>query len=97
VKNRKKIGLDFEIDKLTNSIENAISGEVFETLVVHIKEIKKIKKTDWVFNWHNEIKDKSKSVFALTTIHNQSIIQGLVSVTDKKDHIFMGFDRERYI
>ncbi len=89
MKNRKKIGLDFEIDKLTNSIENAISGEVFETLVVHIKEIKKIKKTDWVFNWHNEIKDKSKSVFALTTIHNQSIIQGLVSVTDKKDHIFM--------
>ena len=28
--------LDFEVDKLTNSIENAISGEVFETEITRI-------------------------------------------------------------
>jgi len=34
---KKIIYLDFEVDKLTNSIENRISGEVFDTLVVKIK------------------------------------------------------------
>jgi hypothetical protein len=89
VKKANLIHLDFEVDKLTNSIENAISGEVFETLIFHIKETKKIKKTDWVFNWHTEIKDKSRSVYGLTTINNPNIIQGLISLTDKGDHIFM--------
>ena len=44
---------------------------------------------NWVFEWHSEIKSNSKSVFCLTTLNNQKIIQGLISITDKGDHIFM--------
>jgi len=48
VKKSEEIQLDFEIDKLTNSIENAISGEVFDTFISKIAETRKIKKSDWV-------------------------------------------------
>jgi hypothetical protein len=33
VKKRKQIALDFEIDRLTNSIQNTISGDSFQTEV----------------------------------------------------------------
>lgn len=89
MKKSKELELDFEIDKLTNSIENAISGEVFDTLVSQIVDTKKIKRADWTFNWQSEIKDKSKVVFGLTTLNNQDIIHGLISLIDKGDHIFM--------
>ena len=54
--------MDFEVDKLTNSIENTISGEVFDTLVVKLKPTdgKEIKKGDWTFNWRNELKDEKR-------------------------------------
>jgi len=81
---QEKIALDFEIDKLTNSIENSISGEIFETVVSQVTHMKEVKKTTWVFNWETEIKNKSKAVFKLTTI-----IHGLISLTGKGDHIFM--------
>jgi hypothetical protein len=48
VKKLEEIQLDFEIDKLTNSIENAISGEVFDKFISKIAETRKIKKSDWV-------------------------------------------------
>lgn len=89
MKKRKEIELDFEIDKLTNSIQNAISGEVFDTLVSQVTDFKKISKVDWSFNWQTEIKDKSRSVFKLTTLNNLTVIHGLISFTDKGDHIFM--------
>jgi hypothetical protein len=38
LKKPKEIELDFEIDKLTNSIENAISGEVFDTLISQVTD-----------------------------------------------------------
>lgn len=83
--------LDFEIDKLTNSIENAISGEVFDTLIIKLKstDAKYILKSEWAFNWINELKEKNKKVYKLTTINNQTIIHGLISFSDKGDHIFM--------
>jgi hypothetical protein len=34
VKNEGKILVDIEIDKLTNSIENTVSGDVFDTDVL---------------------------------------------------------------
>ena len=83
--------LDFEIDKLTNSIENVISGEVFDTAItqLHTTDHLQIKKADWIFNWQNELKDTTKKVYKLTTINNPKIIHGLTSLTDKSDHIFM--------
>lgn len=83
--------LDFVTDKLTNSIENTTTREVFDTEVVQltIKELKQINKTDWQFEWAKEIKDKTKEVYKLTTANNPNIIQGLISIEDKQDHIFM--------
>jgi hypothetical protein len=91
VKKRINIGLDFIIDKLTNSILNTSTGEVFDTEIVKLKasDMKQIKETGWQFKWHNELKDKSKEVFKLTTVNNPTIIQGLLSIEDKNDHIFM--------
>lgn len=84
-------GLDFIIDKLTNSIENTLTGEVFDTEIVRLTNIatEQIKKSNWQFNWHKELKDKTKEVYKLTTVNNPTIIQGLLSVEDKQDHIFM--------
>jgi len=33
VEKDKKVGLDFEVDKLTNSIENIVTGDSFPTEV----------------------------------------------------------------
>ena len=86
-----KIGLDFIIDKLTNSIENSSTGEVFNTEIVKLTahDKKEILKLEWQFDWHKEFKDKTKEIFKLTTVNNPTIIQGLVSIEDKQDHIFM--------
>ena len=50
--------LDFVIDKLTNSIENTSTGEVFDTEVVRLtlKDVNQIRKADWQFDWAKEIK-----------------------------------------
>nr|WP_299422684.1 hypothetical protein [uncultured Emticicia sp.] len=49
-------GIDIEIDKLTNSIVNRVSGDVFDTEVKEMtaKDWKTLKKKDWVFDWKKE-------------------------------------------
>jgi hypothetical protein len=83
--------LDFWVDKLTNSIENTISGEVFDTAVslLSSNDSKGFKPKGWAFDWHAEIKAQDRQVYKLTTVQNPGIIQGLISLTDKGDHIFM--------
>ena len=83
--------LDFEIDKLTNSIENTLTGEVFDTEIEKIswENRRLIKKSEWVFDWHLELKAPDKEVYKLTTIINSGIIQGLICLEDKKDHVFL--------
>jgi len=79
------------IDKLTNSVENTSTGEVFNTEIVRLtlKDLKQIHKAEWQFDWTKEIKDNTKEVYKLTTANNSTIIQGLISIEDKQDHIFM--------
>ncbi len=91
MKKRQKPELDFVIDRLTNSIENTLTGEVFDTQIVRLTsaDSKQIKKSEWQFDWQAELKDKTKDVYELTTINNPTIIQGLLSIEDKQDHIFM--------
>lgn len=91
MKTSRNRGLDFEIDKLTNSIENISTGEVFDTDIVRLTEAEsnQIIEDDWQFDWITELKDKTKAVFKLTTVNNPTIIQGLLSIEDKQDHIFM--------
>lgn len=54
-----------------------------------IKYVNQIKKVDWQFDWTKEIKDKTKEVYKLTSVNNPTIIQGLISIEDRQDHIFM--------
>ncbi len=84
-------GLDFIIDKLINSIENTLTREVFDTEIVRLisSDAKQIKKVDWQFDWLKELKDRTKEGYKLTIINNPTIIQGLLSIEDKQDHIFM--------
>jgi hypothetical protein len=87
-----KIHLDFVIDKLTNSIQNTISGDSFATEVSRLtkSDLKQItKKNGWNFNWKNELANNSREVYKLTIHNNPTIIQGLLSFTVKSDHIYM--------
>ncbi len=84
--------LDFEIDKLTDSIRNVFSGDSFETQVLRLakKDIKTLtKKNGWKFSWRAEFNDLTKDIYKLTIIQNPQIIQGLVSMTVEADHIAM--------
>ena len=83
--------LDFEIDKLTNSILNVVTGDSFDTVVSLLAkhELKLIKKKEWLFDWQDEFKDIAKKVYKLTIVENPKVIQGIVSTEDRGDHIFM--------
>jgi len=77
VKKRKEIGLDFEVDFLTNSIRNTVSGDSFQTEVLRLTkaDVKQInKKKGWNFSWKTEIDDNTKEVYKLTIINNPNII-----------------------
>jgi hypothetical protein len=92
VKKRKQIGLDFEVDKLTNSIENVITGDSFSTdiSVITAADLKKIsKKSGWAFDWKLEFKEPTRDIYKLTIVNNQSIVQGLISLEIKSDHVYM--------
>jgi len=91
VKKEKKILVSIEIDKLTNSIENVVSGDIFDTDVIQLfsKDTRQIKKTDWQFNWLGQLKLTDREVYKLVIKDNVKIIQGLISLSDKGDHIYM--------
>jgi len=92
MKNDKNIGLDFIVDKLTNSIENVVTGDSFKTeiSVLTKSELKLVtKKNGWVFDWRKELKEPSRDIYKLTIIGNPSVIQGLLSIEVKEDHVFM--------
>lgn len=92
MKKRDQIGLDFEIDKLTNSIENVVTGDRFATdvTIISITDLKTVtKKNGWLFDWKLELKQPEKDVYKLTIVNNQSVIQGLLSLEIKSDHVYM--------
>jgi hypothetical protein len=92
VKRRKEIGLDFEVDKLTNSIENVKSGDSFATeiSVLTVSDLKTLtKRNNWQFDWKFEYKQPEREVYKLTIVNNQNIIQGLISVEFRIDHVYM--------
>ena len=92
MKKEKIIPLDFVIDKLTNSIQNTISGDSFATEISRFKrtDIKKVTKINgWNFNWKQELDNNDREVYKLTITNNPNIIQGLLSFTIKPDHLYM--------
>jgi hypothetical protein len=89
---REAIALDFEVDKLTNSIENVVSGDSFPTVITLLikADLKTVtKKVGWQFDWKYELNQPEREVYKLTIPNNRSIIQGLISVEIKSDHIYM--------
>lgn len=88
----RRTGLDFEIDKLTNSVENVITGDSFPTQVTLVSQadLRTItKKAGWQFDWKHEFKQPEREVYKLTIINNLSVVQGLVGVKAKADHLYM--------
>ena len=47
------------------------------------------KKNGWQFDWKLELKQPEKDIYKLTIINNQSVIQGLISLEIKSDHVYM--------
>jgi hypothetical protein len=92
MENSEEIGLDFIIDKLTNSIENVITGDSFATEISILtnSDLKNVsKKNGWLFNWKDEFKEPARDVYKLTITNNSTIIQGLISLEVKEDHVYM--------
>lgn len=88
----KHSGLDLIIDKLTNSIENIYSGDSFQTDIIILTkdDLKAVtKQKGWLFNWKEEFKYPERDIYKLTIVNNQHIIQGLISLEVKSDHVYM--------
>lgn len=84
--------IDIEIDKLTSSLENVITGDSFPTdiIIMDQSDFKSVtKKEGWLFNWKEEFKRPDRDVYKLTIVNNQNVIQGLVSLSVKSDHVYM--------
>jgi hypothetical protein len=85
-------GLDFIIDKLTNSIENIVTGDSFATEIslITLSDLKTVTKGNgWLFNWKEEFKQPERDIYKLTIVNNSTIIQGLVCLEVKVDHVYM--------
>ena len=66
MKNKKQLGLDFVINRLTNSIENMVSGDSFQTDVsLFTIEDSRLctKKNGWDFDWKIELKEPQLGMF----------------------------------
>ena len=84
--------LDFEIDKITESIEDAQTGEVYKTFVLPVTQadLKEVtKKNGWLFDWKSEFADPEWKVHKLITIKKQDIIHGLISLNKAEGFVFM--------
>jgi hypothetical protein len=84
--------IDIEIDKLTSSLENVITGDSFPTdiILMDLNDFKSVtKKEGWLFNWKEEFKRPDRDVYKLTIVNNQNVVQGLVSLSVKPDHVYM--------
>jgi len=92
VKEKEETGLDFIVDHLTNSIVNMVTGDSFATDIspLTISDLKLVSKTKgWLFNWRDEFKHSTRVVYKLTIVNNPNIIQGLISLEVKSDHVYM--------
>jgi hypothetical protein len=92
VQEATKYLLDVEIDKLTNSILNTVSGDSFETDVLSVTkaDLKNItKKNGWLFSWVSESKIIDRQVLKLVIRDEPDIVQGLISISDYGDHFYL--------
>jgi hypothetical protein len=84
--------LGFEVDRLTDSILNTISGDSFRTEISLLTkaDLKTITKTrGWLFKWKHEFDQSDREVYKLTITDNSHIVQGLISLAIQPDHVYM--------
>lgn len=89
---QSKYHLGIEIDRLTNSIVNTISGDSFPTDIhpATKADLKNTtKKKGWLFNWANESKLSDRQLYKLTIRNNPEIVQGLLSISNYSDHYYL--------
>lgn len=89
---KEKYHNDFVIDRLTNSILNCISGDSLPTEVSRLSKVdlKQIsKKIGWNFDWKKELDLTDREVYKLTIKNSNQILQGVVSLTAREDHVYI--------
>jgi len=84
--------LDIVIDHLTNSIRQVHTGESLSTDIVaatqeDIKVVTKMNK--WHFPWNTEFRQHDRTVFKLVVSGQPDVLQGLVSLSDMSDHVYI--------
>jgi hypothetical protein len=82
----------FKVDKLTASLEEVSTGRSYSTSVYALERSELplvIKKNGWKFNWREEFAYDVKTVYKLIANDFPDEIQGLISLSDAGDHIFM--------
>ena len=84
--------LDFKIDKITESIEDAKTGEVYKTFVIPVtqSDLEEVcKRKGWLFDWIHEFSETGHQVYKLVIEKEPQNIQGLVSLEKREDHVLM--------
>jgi len=84
--------IDIEIDKITHSIENVVTGDSFPTKILPLSKpdlVHLSKKNGWKFDWEKEYLHPDRDVFKLTILWNPTVIQGLISISQKQGYLEM--------
>lgn len=69
-----------------------MTGDNFATdiSILESTDLKTVsKKNKWLFNWKEEFWQPAREVYKLTIVNNSTIIQRLISLEVKSDHVFM--------
>ena len=84
--------IDIEIDKLTHSIENVVTGDSFPTEILPLSKpdiMHLTQKNGWQFDWKKEYLQSDRDIFKLTIVLNPTIIHGLISIAQKQGYLEM--------
>lgn len=75
----------------TGSIQHSLTGEVLATSISCAESTRRseIRAADWLFDWHSELCRKDRQVLKIALLSEPSTVHGLVSLTDKGDHVYM--------
>jgi hypothetical protein len=79
--------VDIHIDRLTNSIVKRATGEVFETDVLEVVTEDLLNLSNWNFDWLKE--SHFHTIYKLVTEVEPQVIQGLLSLSPQKDHVWL--------
>jgi hypothetical protein len=85
-------GIEIEIDKLTHSIENVVTGDSFPTEILPLSTpdlMHLTQKNGWKFDWKQEYMQPNRDVFKLTILWNPTVIQGLISIAQEQGYLEM--------